>query len=291
MLDQQNDVTGSGIADSTGGGFVEAAQTFTVGVTGTLSRIAAQINWPGFGSPGQAILTVYSTTGGVPDTALGTASLSTAGIPSAGYDLQSFDVSSYAIPVHAGDVLAYGITSSINTYIYAHSTYDHSTYDGGESIWRQVNPAGPWTAYSSSHDNGFQTYVIASSADLPGDFNGDAQVDAADYVIWRKHVGESDETALHGNGDNMNGVDEGDYGLWRIEFRQSAGERNGAWRVECSGTDVADVVAHGCGFVLAAVAGGEAVLKSVGVWVRSRSATPSLRVAANDCAVERFYYV
>ena len=43
VLDQQNDLTGSAAADSTSGGFTENAQTFTVGVTGTLARIEVQI--------------------------------------------------------------------------------------------------------------------------------------------------------------------------------------------------------------------------------------------------------
>ena len=223
VLDQQNDVSPSATADSTSGGFLEQAQTFTVGVTGTLSRIAVQINFPGFGSPGNAMLTVYSTTGGLPDASLGAASLSSAGIPSNGYDFQSFDVSSYAIPVHAGDVLAYGITSSLDSYFFLRSTFDHSTYDGGQSLWRQVNPTGPWTAYDPPHDGGFQTYIIPSAVGLPGDFNNDGHVDAADYVLWRDHLGAATEAALNGNGDGMNGVDQGDYTLWRGHFNDAAG--------------------------------------------------------------------
>src|SRR3954464_2573015 len=88
VLDQQNDVTGSGTADSTSGGFLEQGQTFTVGVTGTLSRITAQINF-GFGSSGNAFLNVYSTSGGLPTGgSLGSASLPSSNIPSVGYVFQ-----------------------------------------------------------------------------------------------------------------------------------------------------------------------------------------------------------
>jgi hypothetical protein len=174
VLDQQNDTSPSATADSTSGGFQEQAQTFTVGVAGTLSRIAAQINWsPGFGSPGVAILTVYNTSGGVPNVSLGTASLSTTVIPSSGYAFQSFDVSSYAIPVHVGDVLAYGITSNTdNTYVFVRSTFDHSTYAGGQSYHRTLHETGPWTVYTPSQDHGFQIYVLASAAGLPGSGSG-----------------------------------------------------------------------------------------------------------------------
>ena len=57
---------------------------------------------------------------------------------------------------------------------------------------------------------------------LPGDFNADQSVDAADYVLWRKNLGAADETALNGNGDGMNGVDPGDHALWRTNFGMMA---------------------------------------------------------------------
>ncbi|HVT26577.1 MAG TPA: hypothetical protein VHE81_01030, partial [Lacipirellulaceae bacterium] len=219
VLDQQNDVTGSGFSESNAGGYIENAQTFTVGVSGTLSRLGAQINWPGFGSPGNAILTVYNTSGGLPNASLGSATVPLSSIPSTGYSYISFDLSSFAIPVHVGEVLAYGIsTNGDSTYVFSRDTQNASTYAGGESMYRQINPTGDWTFFSPSRDAGFQTYVIANSAGLPGDFNGDGQVDAADYVVWCKHLGDSDEAALSGNGDNMNGVDEGDYAVWRSGF-------------------------------------------------------------------------
>ena len=59
---------------------------------------------------------------------------------------------------------------------------------------------------------------------LPGDFNGDHVVDAADYTVWRDHLGAADESSLNGNGDGANGVDAGDYALWKTKF----GTHNGA---------------------------------------------------------------
>src|SRR4051812_38370818 len=49
------------------------------------------------------------------------------------------------------------------------------------------------------------------SAVLPGDFNFDGKVDAADYVVWRKGLG----TTHTPNG----------FGLWRAHFGQLAGSR------------------------------------------------------------------
>jgi hypothetical protein len=53
---------------------------------------------------------------------------------------------------------------------------------------------------------------------LPGDFNADGFVDAADYPVWRKFEGGADESVLNDNGDGQNGVDEGDYDLWVTNF-------------------------------------------------------------------------
>ena len=225
LLDQQNDVSPSAVADSTSGGVLEQAQTFTVGVTGTLSRIAVQINFPGFGSPGSAILTVYNTSGGVPNASLGTASLPSSGIPSGGYAFQSFDVSSYGIPVHAGDVLAYGITSTMDSYFFLRSTFDHSTYAGGDSQWRQRGPTEPWTTYAPTHDGGFQTYVIPGGDGLVGDYNNDGAVDAGDYVTWRRSQGTTNQLP----NDPIGGmIGTAQYNQWRSHFGQPAGSGSGA---------------------------------------------------------------
>ena len=51
---------------------------------------------------------------------------------------------------------------------------------------------------------------------LPGDFNSDRHVDAADYVVWRKNVGQPPGTLPNDN----TGVTIGDlqYNLWRSNF-------------------------------------------------------------------------
>jgi hypothetical protein len=52
----------------------------------------------------------------------------------------------------------------------------------------------------------------------PGDFNGDGQVNAADYVLWRNTSGT---TMPHGTGADANGdgsIDSADYGLWKANY-------------------------------------------------------------------------
>ncbi len=54
---------------------------------------------------------------------------------------------------------------------------------------------------------------------LPGDYNGDGNVDASDYVMWRKTYGQpvSDLfVGADGNGNKV--VDQDDYMIWRLNF-------------------------------------------------------------------------
>jgi prepilin-type N-terminal cleavage/methylation domain-containing protein/prepilin-type processing-associated H-X9-DG protein len=64
--------------------------------------------------------------------------------------------------------------------------------------------------------------LIAGLLPLPGDFNRDHVVDAADYIVWRNHF-EGDEALLGGAGDGSGTVDVGDYELWKMHFGDGAG--------------------------------------------------------------------
>jgi hypothetical protein len=58
---------------------------------------------------------------------------------------------------------------------------------------------------------------------VPGDYNNDQVVDAADYVVWRNNLGT--DFNLNGNGDESGGsagvVDAADYAWWRQHFGNS----------------------------------------------------------------------
>jgi hypothetical protein len=58
--------------------------------------------------------------------------------------------------------------------------------------------------------------MINAAAFLPGDYNHDDQVDAADYVVWRNTLGSTTEGAADGSGNQI--VDEADYEIWRSTF-------------------------------------------------------------------------
>ena len=56
--------------------------------------------------------------------------------------------------------------------------------------------------------------TLTSLAAIPGDFNNNGVVDAADYVVWRKGLGST--------------YTQSDYNVWRANFGQSAGSGAGA---------------------------------------------------------------
>lgn len=58
---------------------------------------------------------------------------------------------------------------------------------------------------------------IVNQQALPGDFNGDGQVDAVDYTVWRDNVGAENEAALAWNGNGF-GIDQSDYNLWKANY-------------------------------------------------------------------------
>jgi Glycoside hydrolase family 44 len=63
------------------------------------------------------------------------------------------------------------------------------------------------------------TTLVLISDGLPGDYNHDGTVDAADYTVWRDSVGQMGDMAADGNEDNI--VDERDFLLWRDNFGRS----------------------------------------------------------------------
>ena len=68
--------------------------------------------------------------------------------------------------------------------------------------------------------------TLSFGGGLPGDFNGNGTVDAADYVVWRDNLGAGDESALGGNGNGTGGVDQADYLVWKNNFGSTNGSGN-----------------------------------------------------------------
>lgn len=66
--------------------------------------------------------------------------------------------------------------------------------------------------------------VVPPPLSLPGDYNGDQIVDAADYTVWRNNYGSS-ESLLN---DDTPGVDDDDYDRWKQKFGSVANPGGGS---------------------------------------------------------------
>jgi mannan endo-1,4-beta-mannosidase len=66
-----------------------------------------------------------------------------------------------------------------------------------------------------------------NGAALPGDYNDDGSVDAADYNVWRDSLGQGGAgLAADGDGDGV--IGDGDYAVWRLFFGETAAGPGGA---------------------------------------------------------------
>lgn len=63
---------------------------------------------------------------------------------------------------------------------------------------------------------------------LPGDYNGDGSVDAADYTVWRDNVDGDGSALLNRNPANSGPIDETDFAYWKANFGQSLPTGSGA---------------------------------------------------------------
>jgi hypothetical protein len=91
--------------------------------------------------------------------------------------------------------------------------------NGGESIYFTMSL---WDSYD--------VYLVKASfitPSVPGDYNHNDVVDAADYVVWRNTLGQRGP-GLVADGDGSNQIDVGDYDVWRAHFGQTGGSGSGA---------------------------------------------------------------
>jgi hypothetical protein len=61
------------------------------------------------------------------------------------------------------------------------------------------------------------TINFTISSGMPGDFNNDGSIDTADYLVWRKSLGQTGAgLAADGNADHR--IDDEDYAMWRTHY-------------------------------------------------------------------------
>jgi len=103
--------------------------------------------------------------------------------------------------------------------------------------WTGTNGSGIFNRITTTATDPDTVTALTGGPGLPGDFNDDGVVDAADFTTWRDHLGATDESAIHDNGDHMNGVDAADYDVWKENFGMPPG--GGASGTGAAGTNAA----------------------------------------------------
>lgn len=90
------------------------------------------------------------------------------------------------------------------------------------------------TIYAMSTNNGIEafTFTLDTTVTNTGDYNGNGEVDAADYILWRDTLGQAATPAGSGaDGDGDGTIGTGDYDYWRARFGNAAGSGLGAGQV------------------------------------------------------------
>jgi hypothetical protein len=63
---------------------------------------------------------------------------------------------------------------------------------------------------------------------VPGDYNGDLVVNAADYTSWRNNLGGPDDALLNRNPENSGPINSDDYDFWKANYGNTAGSGTSA---------------------------------------------------------------
>jgi hypothetical protein len=88
--------------------------------------------------------------------------------------------------------------------------------NGRADIRIQIDEAGE--LYILSKSDGMIRAIIGTTATVAGDYNVDGRVDAADYVVWRKSLGETVPVFSGADGNGNGTIDPADYDFWRLRF-------------------------------------------------------------------------
>jgi hypothetical protein len=96
--------------------------------------------------------------------------------------------------------------------------------------------ADPYDRIREANENNNTTrilvnLVVPEPQILPGDYNDDDSVDAADYVVWRKTLGQNTSIGTGADGNADGTINPADFDVWRAKFgdtRAGAGSTDSA---------------------------------------------------------------
>ncbi|MCA9189125.1 MAG: dockerin type I repeat-containing protein [Pirellulaceae bacterium] len=100
------------------------------------------------------------------------------------------------------------------------------TGNASTAILRGINANGGTPFPLTGAPNGlFPNAIAPAVASLPGDYNNNGRVDAADYTVWKDSFGSTASLAADGNGNGR--IDAADYTVWKDNFGRSADSVSG----------------------------------------------------------------
>ena len=99
--------------------------------------------------------------------------------------------------------------------------------DVNDTFILEVLPSVPNLAFAVIYNA--ESVVLTVLPALPGDYNLNGTVDAADFVLWRNSTPGAPIAPYAGADGNGNGfIDAGDYNIWRARFGETIGSGAGA---------------------------------------------------------------
>ena len=244
--------TGSLIKDNPGTLELTAANTYDGGTDILGGRLLVN-NTTGSGT-GSGTVTVNNGTLGGTGAIAGAVVVNTGAHVAPGTSIESLDVGS--LTLNAGAILDFeldtiagvdtsdrinvtltdgltiegGSVTIANAGAMTDGTYTLINYAGtimgsGLSTFLSTPPTGPAGFAYSLINNTANTSIdlIVTAAGIPGDYNNNGVVDAADYVIWRKHLGTNTQLANEVSGVTPGSVTQDDYNEWRARFGNTSG--------------------------------------------------------------------
>jgi hypothetical protein len=221
--EKSNNKQGNGTAAlATSLGTIAAGSTKSIGTSANVPTQAISATATDFVSISNASDTDYFSFKVLQPSVLGSTLMPLGGVFTQG------DADNHQTPTsfnaNARNNLALTIFGTNGTSVLA--TADANPAGGIESIANLLLPmAGTYFARVTGADNTIQLYELSLSPTsiLVGDYNRNGVVDAGDYVVWRKSLGQSVAVGTSADGNFDGQITLADFDVWRSHIGQTGG--------------------------------------------------------------------